>query len=370
MTKRCEICELNQNLCREKTMCKNNNFLVIKTRLKWINLFMYKIIVMDIEKSFVEPNSHDSSKSESFFEHEYDFIYDQMFQKVFENYSLQYKQLLMDLGMWKEGNIRENFKHALQYRIYSEEDTEFLNVMMLISQANRTESRQLIIEDKILKVIPFNIELCKHLRKLCLSELDISILPSSMKNLTKLEELIITKCPIKQIPGWVGLFKSLSYLRIERCNITSLPETIGELNNLTHLSLCYNNPGIKSLTNALSGMKLHTLLLDGNPLSSIPDGFSKLRKLSINQTKITSLNPMLLHQLEYLTWNDSGVKDFVIKSHIKNNLQHLQMSSNKMVIFPDLSRCVHLQYVNLKNNPITVFNKNYLPPSKTCILLV
>ncbi|XP_042499908.1 protein SUPPRESSOR OF npr1-1, CONSTITUTIVE 1-like [Macadamia integrifolia] len=154
-----------------------------------------------------------------------------------------------------------------------------------------------------LKKLPDSIGELKSLVQLDLSWLKIEELPNSISRLSSLEELSLEGCSsLKSLPESIGDLKSLVELKLTNVSkIKELPDGVGLLEKLMVLDAygCYK---LVKLPRSMGRMRcLHSISLEGDNISNIPDDFSMLSnlfKLKMS-TRLKSL-PTDLSHLKYL----------------------------------------------------------------------
>lgn len=129
----------------------------------------------------------------------------------------------------------------------------------------------------------------KKLERLDLSESLLSSLPPTVEHLLSLEHLDISKNSLSILPKEIGNLKNLKKLVADENCIAILPGELGRCQALELLSLRNNR-----LTHVLIQFRklknLSTLLLDGNPLESLPNiaGCKNLTTLSVVHMRVQS----------------------------------------------------------------------------------
>jgi hypothetical protein len=129
----------------------------------------------------------------------------------------------------------------------------------------------------------------EKLERLDLSESLLSSLPPTVEHLLSLEHLDISKNSLSILPKEIGNLKNLKKLVADENCIAILPGELGRCQALELLSL-RNNRLTHVLIQFQKLKNLSTLLLDGNPLESLPNiaGCKNLTTLSVVHVRVQS----------------------------------------------------------------------------------
>ena len=274
-----------------------------------------------------------------------------------------------------------NLKHALQQK---EAATElYLNRMQL-------------------RVVPREVFLLKHLKKLDVSYNDIEALQDDFGQLSQLEHLVLAHnpllktpapimqlpqlltldlsyCELKEFPKYLDVLKLLRELKITHNRLGAVPDHVGQLKLLNRLDLSNNNiqkisrligrlhflefldlshNQLTSIPKAIGQCEsLDTLNISHNRLNRLPEsigGLKKLRKLNLDSNKLKSFpgNIGSCEQLRTLSAQQNRINDTENLGHIKS-LAYLYLQKNQIKSIPHtLSQCRMLYELNLSNNKL------------------
>lgn len=192
------------------------------------------------------------------------------------------------------------------------------------------------------------------LTRLELKENKFTLIPQIVFSLENLITLILTDNKITEIPPTISNLTNLEYLYLSNNNISVVPQSINNLKHLSYLRLAGNkfstfpiitfylefldlsNNKIISIPKAIKKMSVNNLILDDNPLKTLPDEIWKINylyNLSIKRNKLSHLSSTLGYE---------------------SVLEGLDVEGNELSNLPDSLVQAPLTYVNLSNNK---FNK-------------
>eukprot|EP00121_Abeoforma_whisleri_P016253 Awhi_evm1s14920 len=198
-------------------------------------------------------------------------------------------------------NLSRNLFHEVPHILFSLTNLTTLNMSDNIlttlphSIGKLTKLKTLRLSDNQLTSLPEELGSCVALESLHLGSSyggnNLTCLPLSITKLLNLAELICNRNELTSLPEDIGQLTSLKQLSCENNRLQSLPESIGVITNLVKLNVSHNqisqlpeslkfcvnlrvlnirNNLIDSLPGALCWSS-NTILLGGNPLSSIAD---------------------------------------------------------------------------------------------------
>jgi hypothetical protein len=148
------------------------------------------------------------------------------------------------------------------------------------------------------RVLPPEIGLFTHLKKLVLDEHRLGDLAEEIGYLTKLEILFLNHNELTTLPQCFSHLIALRMLDMNNNAFRTFPEGLEQLTNLQMLDLSYNR--LKSLSLSIGEMTaLKGLWLKGNQLKTLPQAIGNLRNLrilSLEQNPLVTL-PQTISQL-------------------------------------------------------------------------
>jgi len=183
-----------------------------------------------------------------------------------------------------------------------------------------------------------------------------------LANLYKLEvlRLLVSDLPII-IPPEFSKLEHLHTLNIDSQELTHIPENLSIIPNLSNLGLSHNklNPIPLSLFQLY---KLETLHIDSNGLTNIPDEITQLTRLTclnISSNNITTYPECInrIHTLRKLVYAENELAEIPIDVP---NLKKLKLCNNNIVKFPDfiysLKYLEHLEISSLGSIKSDLYN--------------
>lgn len=179
-------------------------------------------------------------------------------------------------------------------------------------------------------------------------------LTKDIKYFKSLEYLIIEFMGLTRIPSEISFLKNLKVLKlIDLPHLEYLPEDLWLLKNLEELHLGFLPHGydsgsglelctrIKDLSSSIFNLEnLQTLVLDGNPISYLPESMCKLKSLKKISANVCGLNQLpinfgLLKNLREVSLSDNDLES--LPSSIVNiqNLKKINLLGNPNLILSD-----------------------------------
>ena len=203
-----------------------------------------------------------------------------------------------------------------------------------------------------------------ELTELYLSDNELTILPSGLfKRLTKLRKI---KFDLNQIASvdedLFSTTKDLERISIHGNNFNIVPKGLfRELQELTHLFI-YDLP-LQSIPSKIFQdlINLETLDLGRDQLTHLNksfEGYNRLRILDLNGNKLTNIGKHVfkgLWALEMLFLESNELISLAVDIFQDTiGLIVLDLSSNKLLNVPNISPLIHLRYINLRENTLTM----------------
>ena len=234
--------------------------------------------------------------------------------------------------------INENT--GIKWAIYGEEImVTFIDLRYILDKINEEEQYKSIYEIMVIHIYDDLImfqditEYLRHLRGLYLKDINMPDCElSRLTNLYRLEILRLTDPPVI-IPPEFSKLEHLHTLLIDSQELTYIPENLSIISNLSKLNLSYNK--LNQISPSLFQLhKLEALNLNNNRLTNIPDEITQLTRLmylNVSYNNITQYSGCInkIHTLKELVYAGNNLTEI---SNIKlPNLERLDLKQNKIV---------------------------------------
>jgi hypothetical protein len=188
--------------------------------------------------------------------------------------------------------------------------------------------------------------------------------PQNLPALSSLQNLSLYDCDIQDVTG-IGELASLEHLSLGRNPLTQLPEDFSKLHRLT--SLWLDDCQLEQVPLPVLDLEnLQELRLSNNRLDQLPDTLperlTNLAILCVDGNRLTSLPD--LHRLEYLVTLQARQNQLSTLPDLPYSLRLLHLSSNQIDTLPTrLEECTQLTHIYLNSNALTEFliNVNLWP---------
>ena len=207
--------------------------------------------------------------------------------------------------------------------------------------------------------IPKNI---KETTKLNLSGRNLSSIPCKVFEYKNLTKLILSHNNIETIPSEITKLKHLKVLDVSHNNIKQIYAPVFNLPRLRILNISYNH--IINLPKQIESSQLQFLIASNNEISNIKiDKLSKLKKLVVNDNKLTSLefnnhNGML----KYIWVGNNPLLNFCVSNDLLSSIRELYTYTS-----PEKINCISNSYRNLfskRGNVRNFINSNVVVNDK------
>lgn len=233
-----------------------------------------------------------------------------------------------------------------------------------------------------LKRIPRSVRKLKHLRTLDLENNQIKRIPRFIKHLDSLNELVLNYNQIKlnrraarrlakiellqiggnklaSLPKNFGVMKGVKKLNLGKNQLTDLPQSFGEMEQLTNV-IFYENHFERMPEVLFKLTRLTEVDFYHNRLTEIPDGIGKLSQLkqlfvAFNQIAQLPYTIRNLNQLRYLYAHHNQIGHFPLWIADMPLLERADLSYNKILRMPDLSKMPALTELDMQENMLEYF---------------
>eukprot|EP00438_Fugacium_kawagutii_P008200 Skav229043 [mRNA] locus=scaffold2828:38139:43017:+ [translate_table: standard] len=215
----------------------------------------------------------------------------------------------------------------------------------------------LMLNDNRLSQLPESIGQMRSLQTLEIKGNGLRSLPQ-LTGLQWLYYLDLSFNQLETLPPLEGL-KGLYYLFLQKNQLTKLPDSIGALEKLIDLNLRSNR--LTRLPESILNLKwLNFLTLDNNQLTALPasfGNFTDLRFLSLTSNRLQSL-PDSFGTLKLATLHLDGNRLTSIPRLRENELiVEIRASRNQLTTFP-VDNMPNLQVLSLHNNQLETLSKD------------
>lgn len=209
------------------------------------------------------------------------------------------------------------------------------------------------------------LQYCVNIEKLDLSSNRLLSLPD-LSMLSKLNTLDLHQNSLKEMPSAVYGLPKLQNLNLSYNQLTSLPDKFSKLTALKTLFLSYNQ--LNAFPAPVTGLKLKTLDISGNPVKVLPDNISDMRELEVfiaNECALDKLpsNVTNMASLKQLSLNYNQLATISKNIEKLNALEILSLSGNLLEGLPEeINNLAKLKILDLSNNKIANLTfKNGMP---------
>ena len=220
-----------------------------------------------------------------------------------------------------------------------------------------TQLEELILSSNYLGKVPELIRGFKRLKSLLLGNNDLVTLPPWLNELTELEHFAVHKnIKLKSVDAIRGL-KRLRTLNLYYVNLLELPQFVCEFRDLTTLTL-WNVKRFPEGLNPFENLEFYTNC-GGPGVRSLPDGFTRLRKLRMTrlfQNNLESLPEDMgnLENLEQISFYQNRLSRLPDSMARLQRLAKLNVAWNRFETIPEwLNDLKSLQYLAIFENPLT-----------------
>ncbi len=199
--------------------------------------------------------------------------------------------------------------------------------------------KNLYLQQNNISIIDKEIENLQYLTSLNLDYNQLTSLPDEITKITPLISLFISNNNLTELPVNIGNLTQLESFYIDGNQLTSLPASTSQLINVWRMSVSRNN--FNEFPNSiLSLTKLVVFSIDENNISTIPSSIGNLTLL------------------EGLTMEKNNIQALPIEINALSKLKNLFLAENNIAVFPEQINLPLLEYLNLRDNPISTIPAN------------
>lgn len=155
----------------------------------------------------------------------------------------------------------------------------------------------LTLEENQIRSLPERIGDLRNLQVLNLEGNQLETFPESFCHLRKLRDLYVNSNRLRSLPKLFGNLENLSMIHMQLNKLESLPESFGSLSRLKNLFL--NNNKIRVLPESFGRLRLKSLSLDGNLLTTFLESFEHFRVEEHASLERNPLSERTIKQLEH-----------------------------------------------------------------------